>query len=101
MTSWPGRRSRPAPARRGTPVVIRFRCECGREVLAKKARAGLSAACPACQRVVTVPSPREGEERITPGITTTREPAEEGFTEQRADVAPDPDPPGPRFGDET
>jgi hypothetical protein len=35
--------------------VIRFRCECGRQLQAELARIGLTAQCPACQRTMTVP----------------------------------------------
>src|SRR5262249_21033531 len=36
--------------------MIRFRCECGRELQADAARAGARGACPACRRTMTVPS---------------------------------------------
>ncbi len=43
-------------------MAIKFRCECGKELTAKDGTEGKRAKCPACQRVLTIPSPSRPEE---------------------------------------
>jgi hypothetical protein len=46
--------------------VIRFRCECGRELVSDAGKAGALGICPACRRTMTVPSSETAEARLTP-----------------------------------
>lgn len=53
------------------PTLIRFRCECGKQMQAKVERAGSVIECPACGEEVTVPDIKQSR-RKSPAVTAEK-----------------------------
>src|SRR5947209_1316539 len=65
--------------------MIRFRCQCGRQLQAREEDAGRPAACPVCKRTTTVPEADEPEPLAADRDDITAEPSRGRSSRRRRD----------------